>query len=256
MSNIDTLPPGLLEEIRQQVRREIQSGRPGGGIPGRTITEKAISAYAHCATIVGGVQCEGHAQVEVRAICQIEEHTVASRGGAAGGNGAADLTATILVENSWERLRFEAEADAACPYCGRVRELSRQVRPTLEEGVGGQDALLRARQLGRLGFDPTKQERIERGERESPRELLDRRYIDGTIELSEYEAKRAVLEGGSRPSVQAEDPEQIEDPLPAGVRRKNGGYQAYWREDGQQRSSQHATVDEAVAARAAAVSED
>lgn len=108
--------------------------------PPPNVREEPIDALAHCRN----PRCQGYGQQPVKAICQTVDWTFAAKGGATGGPMDA------AVENSQEYLRFEDESEAPCPYCGHVREVARQERPTYDSLSGfSQDGL-----LGGPKFDP------------------------------------------------------------------------------------------------------
>lgn len=225
-------------------------------VPDPRVTESEVSAFAHCGQVIRNELCPGNAQERVQAVRTLREETFASRGGGDDPGAIGNLYLNF-VENSYESLRFADPADMPCPHCGNPRELSAQERLDYPVLIGGADALLRTKQVGAV-IQPERAQAIAAGAPETPLELLQRRYISGEIESLEFSEKRAVLFGEPMPA--APEPEGGESApaadLPAGIRLKpNGRYQAVWRDDSGQHGPTFDTLDEAIAAREAALAE-
>jgi hypothetical protein len=125
-----------------------------------TITETPVTAYAHCVNS----RCPGNSQQEVEAIRAEDSFTYAEQGG--------DLPGT---ERSFVRLRFVNDAEAPCPNCGRIRDLSDSPRKQYDGSLSGHDP------KGLLDVDPFdagKQHELRSGNSEAleteNRELRDR----------------------------------------------------------------------------------
>lgn len=95
-----------------------------------TTTETPISALAHCSA----PRCAGHAQEPVPGIRRTVSHTYADLNGTAEGSVPG-------IERSSEYILFaDHEADAACPHCGTVRQITDQRRPNYEP-LSGHDPM-------------------------------------------------------------------------------------------------------------------
>ena len=88
------------------------------------VTEEPVDGFAHCINFV----CAGYSQEPVRAVKTVRHDTVGDRGG--------DGALAMVVENTWEYLRFEDSAAVPCPHCGEDREVALQARPTYQNLSG------------------------------------------------------------------------------------------------------------------------
>lgn len=88
------------------------------------VTEETVDGYAHCINFV----CAGYAQEPVKAVKTTRHDTVGDRGG--------DGALAMVVENTWEYLRFDDSEKVACPHCGKDREIALQARPTYQNLSG------------------------------------------------------------------------------------------------------------------------
>lgn len=164
-------------------------------VPPPNIREEPLAAFAHCPD----PRCPGVAQQPVQAVKTITEWTYASRGGGDDPGGMGNLFLN-MVENTQEHLAFADREDENCEHCGRRRELAAAPRPAYPIQVGGQNALLRLQELG-VQFDGEKQERIQTGAKETPLELLQRRFVNDEIDTATFETKRTILEpAGPKPA--------------------------------------------------------
>lgn len=77
------------------------------------ISSNTVTAYAHCTRPL----CDGASQQPVQALREETGVTYAEQGGDLG-----------FVDKSFVTLRFDDDDDAACPHCGRPRELTEQAR--------------------------------------------------------------------------------------------------------------------------------
>lgn len=88
------------------------------------VTEETVEAFAHCINFV----CPGYGQEPVQAVKTLRQDTVGDRGG--------DGALAMVVENTWEYLRFEDAEKVPCPHCGKDREVAAQARPTYQNLSG------------------------------------------------------------------------------------------------------------------------
>jgi hypothetical protein len=88
------------------------------------VTEETLDGYAHCIDFV----CPGYGQEPVKAIKTVRHDTVGDRGG--------DGALAMVVENTWEYLRFDDPEKVSCPHCGGTREVALQARPTYQNLSG------------------------------------------------------------------------------------------------------------------------
>lgn len=95
-----------------------------------TITEKPITAYAHCVN----ARCIGNAQVEVEAVLVETAYAYHEMGG----DGMFSHP-----ERSSETPRFRnPETEGVCEHCGKNRDLSLTKRPQLDDSGYDRNALL------------------------------------------------------------------------------------------------------------------
>lgn len=87
-------------------------------------TEETVDGFAHCKDFV----CPGYGQEPVKAVKTIRHDTVGDRGG--------DGALAMVVENTWEYLRFDDPEKMLCPHCGGTREVALQARPTYQNLSG------------------------------------------------------------------------------------------------------------------------
>jgi hypothetical protein len=88
------------------------------------VTEETVDGFAHCIDFV----CPGYGQEPVKAVKTIRHDTVGDRGG--------DGALAMVVENTWEYLRFDDPEKVQCPHCGKAREVALQARPTYQNLSG------------------------------------------------------------------------------------------------------------------------
>lgn len=149
-----------------------------------TVTEQAVTAFAHC--IVS--RCAGNNQESVQAIRVETGHSYEDLGG--------DWP---FVERSHVSVRFADEADAVCPHCGERREVTLEQRKQYAP-LSGHDP------MGLLDiqpFDP----RLQNELRQQPLADPEReRYERENAELRERMAKMEGYLMGQQAGQEDEDP--------------------------------------------------
>lgn len=100
-----------------------------------TITKETITAYAHCRD----AWCAGGDQEELQGVRTTNEYSYKDLGGDMPG-----------IERSTQTVQFADEAaQAPCPFCGTLREITDQKRPKLHAHSGyAQDGLLKIKHMG------------------------------------------------------------------------------------------------------------
>lgn len=195
-----------------------------------------LRLQAHCSDAF----CAGNAQQEVDGERETVEVAVGDM------YGEFKAPTDFLTENS--RVYYRAADDvAACPHCGKPRELTEQVRPTYAFMSGhSQSGLLKMRK----GFT--------RDNWVAPSGAMDGMLVqaapkdDTEAQLREMRAEIAALRASQALAEGAETPAE----LPTGVRARGAGYQAFWRADGkQQQHGGFETPEEAAEYRAAQLGE-
>lgn len=91
---------------------------------GVVVTEQTVDAFAHCINFV----CPGYSQEPVKGVKTVRSANLNSRGG--------DGALGMVIENTWEYLRFADPDKVPCPHCSSDREIALQSRPTYQNLSG------------------------------------------------------------------------------------------------------------------------